>query len=89
MSHTAEEWTSIRDRAVLLGQLVQGLTLEELEAWIEQGDRALSIGFVLHPTAARDGADQLQKQLRYMRAVHAFRRAVAEAIGVPGIGVTE
>jgi hypothetical protein len=78
-AYAPEDFTTVRDQAVLIGQLSQALTIEQLEGAITHADRALSLGPILDPTAARAVGDELDKQVRYLRALLAFRREV-EAI---------
>jgi hypothetical protein len=82
-TYAPEDYSTVRDHAVLIGQLSQVLTIEQLEGAITHADRALSLGPILDPTAARAAGDELGKQVRYLRAVLAFRREV-EAIREAG-----
>lgn len=69
---------AIRDHVVVVGRAVLLLEPEVLEAAIAHGERALAVGPILDPTAFRDGADELERQLRAMRAVLACRRSLEE-----------
>lgn len=71
-------FTGVRDVVVAIGRVVLTVDPEVLAAAIAHGDRALAVGPILDPTAARDGSAELERQLKAMRAVLACRRALEE-----------
>lgn len=81
------EFTELRDRAVFIGMLSRATSVEQIETWIQQSERALGIGPILDPTLAIRAGDELGLQVRYMRAFLAFRREVETivAAGYPAL----
>jgi hypothetical protein len=77
------DFTRLRDQAVFIGMLSRAASVEEIEAWVQQSERALSVGPYVDPTLAIQAGDELGLQVRYMRAFLAFRREV-EAIVTAG-----
>lgn len=77
-AYAPEDFVTVRDVAVMIGQAAQALSIEQLEGAIAHADRAQGIGPILDPTAFIRGRDELDKQLRYFRALLAFRRAIED-----------
>jgi hypothetical protein len=60
----------------LAGLALRAVTDDELEAFIEAGERAQTLGPFLDPTAWMAGTDQLRLVLEHARALQRFRKAV-------------
>lgn len=75
------DFRGVRDIVVAVGRTVLTLDPDVLAAAIAHGERAISVGPILDPTAFRDGHQELERQLKAMRAVLACRRALEELRG--------
>lgn len=78
MTYEPDMFPAVRDGVVAIGRAVLSLDTDTLEAAIAHGERSLGVGPILDPTAFRDGHEELEKQLKAMRAVLACRRALEE-----------
>lgn len=68
----------VRDLAVAVGRLSQAADLATIDQALAEADTALSVGPILDPTLARNGAAELERQVRLIRALRAFRAEVEE-----------
>lgn len=81
MSEELAKFKATRDLAVSIGQALQVISIENIELWIRQAERALATGPTIEPELFADGAAaELEKQIKYMKALLEFRKVVEEII---------